>query len=130
MCHNHSMKEIIKDGLGWGFLVWLIGYGLGIVFFTIVPHNLIGIFVTPIGIIVSLWVLFKKIHSKKFNHYIVLAFSWTAIAIICDYFFLVRAFTTTAVYYQWDVYVYYALTFLLPIFVGWRKIHYQLSNEH
>jgi hypothetical protein len=118
------MKEIIKDTLGWGFFVWLIGYGLGIVFFTIVPANLIGWFVTPIGIAVSLWVLFKKLHSVSFRHYVLIAFVWTLIAISCDYFFLVRAFKTTVVYYKFDVYLYYTLTFLLPIFVGWKKSIY------
>lgn len=117
-------KQLLKDALGWGFLVWLIGYGLGIVFFTIVPPNLIGWFVTPIGIAVSLWVLFNKINSPDFSHFILVAVFWTAIAIICDYFFLVKAFKPTNNYYQLDVYLYYLLTFSLPLLVGWKKIFY------
>lgn len=120
------MKEFLKDALGWGFLVWLIGYGLGILFFTIVPPNLIGLFVTPLGIAVALFVLFKKIKSKSFKHYLVVAFAWTAIAIVCDYFFLVRAFfKASPTYYKADVYLYYSLTFLLPLIVGWIKIFYK-----
>ena len=118
-------KRFIIDALGWGFLVWLIGYGLGIVFFTIVPQSLIGWFVMPIGITVSLWVLFKKIHGENFRYYVGLAMVWTLLASICDYFFLVRVFTTTAVYYKVDVYIYYTLTFLLPLVVGWKKVFYK-----
>lgn len=115
------IKQFLKDGLGWGFLVWLLGYGLGIVFFTVVPPNLIGWFVTPIGIIISLWVLIKKIHSKKIAYFSAIALVWTVIAIICDYFFLVRAFKPTTPYYKLDVYIYYLLTFLLPVIVGLKK---------
>lgn len=121
MYHECMYKRLVMDTLGWGFLVWLIGYGLGIVFFTVVPQNLIGLFVTPIGILVSLWVLFKKIHSTSLPYYLRIAIVWTIIAVVCDYLFLVRAFTTAAVYYKWDVYLYYTLTFLLPILVWWKK---------
>jgi len=115
-------KQFLKDAFGWGFLVWLIGYGLGIVFFTIMPANLIGWFVMPIGILVSLWVLLKKIKGDTLFYYLLIAIAWTIIAVACDYFFLVRAFKTTNVYYKVDVYIYYSLTFLLPLVVGWRKI--------
>ena len=53
-------KQLLKDGLGWGFLLWLIGYILGIVFFMFVPPTMIGFVVMPIGIVITLWVLFKK----------------------------------------------------------------------
>lgn len=115
-------KQFLKDAFFWGFLVWLIGYGLGIVFFTIVPPNLIGWFVMPIGIVVSLWVLIKQIKGDSLRYYLSIAVVWTIIAIVCDYFFLVRAFTSTKVYYKFDVYLYYTLTFIFPLLVGWYKI--------
>lgn len=41
-------------------------------------------------------------------------------AVLLDYLFIVKMFKS-ADYYKPDVYVYYALTLLLPIAVGWYK---------
>jgi hypothetical protein len=114
-------KTLLKDTLLWGFIVWLVGYGLGIMFFTIVPPNLIGWFITPIGIAVSLFVLFRMIKEIKLNYYLIIAVVWTLIAIVFDYFFLVKAFKPADGYYKLDVYIYYTLTFLLPLLVGYIK---------
>ena len=43
------------------------------------------------------------------------------IAIVCDYFFLVKVFNAADGYYKLDVYLYYTLTFALPLFTGWKK---------
>lgn len=114
-------RRILKDALGWGFLLWLMGYGLGILLFTIVPVSLIGWIITPIGTALTVWVLRKKIQTTTLRHYVWLAIGWTLIAIVCDYFFLVKAFKPADGYYKLDVYLYYALTFLLPLVLGLRK---------
>lgn len=114
-------KQLLKDTLGWGFILWIIGYILGIVFFAFVPPTLIGWVLMPIGVIITLWVLFNKIKNESFQHYILLAISWVLIAIIFDYFFLVKLFKPADGYYKLDVYIYYTLTFLLPLIVGWKK---------
>lgn len=114
-------RKFLKDTLGWGFLLWLIGYALGILFFTFVPISLIGWVIMPIGISMTLFVLLKKIKSKSLNHYLLIAISWIAIAIICDYFFLVKAFKPEDGYYKLDVYLYYLLTLALPIIIGFNK---------
>ncbi len=121
--HNLEImdKQILKDGLGWGFMLWLIGYFLGIVLFMLVPASLIGWIIMPIGIAVSLWVLFKKIQDRTFQHYLWLAIIWTLLAVIFDYFFLIQLFKPQDGYYKLDVYLYYLFTFLLPLMVGWRK---------
>lgn len=75
----------------------------------------------PIGVGITLWVLFRKIKSTSFRYYVVLAFSWTLIAIICDYLFLVKVFNPAGSYYKPNVYLYYAFTFILPFVVGRRK---------
>lgn len=62
-------KSFYKDVLGWGFVLWLIGYVLGFVFFAFVAASLIGWYIMPIGIVITLWVLMKKIHSESFQHY-------------------------------------------------------------
>lgn len=114
-------KQSLKDSLGWGFILWLIGYILGILFFAFIPQNIIGWSIMPIGIIITLWVLFKKIKSTSFKYYINLALVWTLIAVVLDYFFIVKAFNPADGYYKLDVYLYYILTFIIPLFAGWKK---------
>jgi hypothetical protein len=114
--------QFAKDSLGWGFGLWFIGYVLGILLFTVVPISLLGWIITPIGVTITLWVLLKKIKSTSFYYYVSLAIIWTILAILCDYFFLVKVFKPTDGYYKVDVYLYYFLTFLLPILIGWKKV--------
>ena len=105
----------------WGIGLWLIGYILGIVLFAFVPQALLGWIIMPVGIIITLWVLFKKTKSTLLNYYLFLAVCWTLIAIIFDYFFLVKIFKPADGYYKLDVYLYYFLIFILPLAAGWRK---------
>ena len=114
-------KQLLKDALLWGIILWLIGYILGIVLFAVVPPALLGWVIMPIGIIITVLVLFKKVKSRSFKHYLILAIVWTLIAIIFDYVFLVKLFKPSDGYYKPDVYLYYALTFILPLAVGWQR---------
>jgi len=114
-------KQFLKDAIAWGFTLWLIGYLLGIVLFMIVPPSLLGWTIMPIGIAATLYVLFKKINNHSVWYFLLIALSWTLIAVVFDYFFLVKVFKPEDGYYKLDVYVYYALTFALPIFVGLKK---------
>jgi hypothetical protein len=59
--------------------------------------------------------------ADSFRYYALLAMVWVLIAIACDYLFLVKALKPADGYYKLDVYLYYALTFVLPLIVGWRK---------
>lgn len=118
-------KQLFKDGFGWGFLLWLIGYILGIILFIIVPSTMIGWVIMPIGIIIAFWVLSKKIKGNQIQRYLLISIIWTLVAIVFDYFFLVKLFKPADGYYKPDVYLYYALTFILPIIVGFRKSHKQ-----
>lgn len=114
-------KQFYKDALGWGIGLWLIGYVLGIVLFPLVSPSALGWVITPIGIVITLWVLFKKIKGDSVKYYALLAVTWVVIAIVFDYFFLVKMFNPADGYYKLDVYLYYVLTFILPLVVGWRK---------
>lgn len=114
-------KQKFLNTLKWGFILWLIGYVLGMILFFMVPASMIGWIITPIGVLITLWVLFKKIHRDKFQCYVGLAVVWTLMAVILDYFFIVKVLKPADGYYKPDVYLYYFLTFLLPLFVGWRK---------
>lgn len=114
-------KQLYKDAFGWGFILWLIGYALGIVLFPIVPTSMIGWVIMPIGTIITLWVLFKKVKRKSFPDYVFLAFVWTLIAVIFDYLFIVKVLNPADGYYKLDVYLYYSLTFILPLVAGLIK---------
>ena len=114
-------KQLVKDSLGWGFILWLIGYILGFVLFFALPPSLIGWVIMPIGIMITFWVLFKRVKSENFKHYLILAVVWTVIAVVFDYLFIVKALKPVDGYYKLDVYVYYALTFALPFIAYWWK---------
>lgn len=114
-------KQFFKDAFVWGLILWFIGYALGIVFFPMVPVSILGWIIMPIGIIITIWVLSKKIKEDSFQYYLFLAVVWVVLAIVCDYFLLVKLFKPEDGYYKLDVYLYYALTFILPLFVGWKK---------
>ncbi|MDD5639221.1 MAG: hypothetical protein PHR47_00200 [Candidatus Pacebacteria bacterium] len=114
-------KQLLKDCLGWGLALWLIGYILGIVLFYVVPKDLIGYFIMPIGTIIMLWVLFKKIKSTSFTYYLILSFAWVLIAVVFDYLFMVKALNSGQSYYKADIYLYYILTFIIPLVVGCKK---------
>jgi hypothetical protein len=113
--------QFYKDAIGWGLLLWLFGYLLGIILFFLVPPSLIGWVITPIATVVTLWVLRSKIKSNSFSYYFGIAVVWVIIAVVFDYLFIVKAFNPADGYYKTDVYVYYLLTFLLPLIVGKKR---------
>lgn len=114
-------KQLLKDSIGWGVVLWLIGYILGFAFFFILPTSMIGWAVMPIGLVITLWVLLKIVKGDSLKYYSILALVWTAIAIAFDYLFIIRLLNPADGYYKLDVYLYYALTFMIPIAVGWWK---------
>ena len=114
-------KQFLKDSLGWGFILWLVGYILGFIFFAVVSPSMIGWVITPIGIIITLWVLLKRVKGSSFQYYLMLAILWTLIAVVLDYLFIVKTLHPADGYYKLDVYLYYILTFILPIVVGGLK---------
>lgn len=115
-----SKGKIFLNTVFWGLMLWLFGYVLGIIFFAFVPKDAIGWFILPLGVIFMLWVLLKKIHREEQMCYFGLGFIWTIMAMALDYVFLVKLFKAAG-YYKLDVYVYYLLTFILPMIIGWYK---------
>lgn len=114
-------RQLLKDSFGWGFILWLIGYVLGIVLFSVLPSSLIGWVIMPIGLVITLWVLIKRVKVGPLRHFVILAVVWTVIAVVFDYVFIVKAFNPPDGYYKLDVYLYYMLTFATPLAVGWWK---------
>lgn len=116
------MSKFLKTTLIWGFLLWLIGYLLGIVLFFLVSPEMLGWVLSPIGIAITLWVLFEKISAQKISQYLQVGFIWTVFAVVLDYLLLVQLFKPVDGYYKLDVYFYYLTTLLLPVLVGWYKV--------
>lgn len=110
---------MMRRAIVWGFLLWLFGYILGFVFYAFVPQNLLGWAIMPFGILATLWVLAKKLSRLTSRQAIATGLAWVLIAIVCDYLFLVKVLHPADGYYKLDVYVYYALTFFLPL-LKWR----------
>lgn len=121
-------KQFYKDAFLWGFVLWLIGYLFGIVLFFVVPQSMIGWAILPIGTTITLWVLFKKIKGDSFFYYLYLAIIWMLIAIMFDYLFIVKSLNADG-YYKIDVYVYYVLTFILPLAAFGAKNHFKTIPE-
>lgn len=116
------------NSLLWGVALWLFGYLLGFIFFALVPKEMIGWYVMPLGVAATLWVLAKKISREQFGCYVGLGIVWTLIAVILDYLFIVLLLQAGD-YYKLDVYLYYALTFVLPVVVGWYRFRGQRSER-
>lgn len=91
---------------------------MGIVLIAFISPGLIGWIIMPIGTIITLFVLFRKVKGETLKYYLLLAMIWTLIAVVFDYIFLVRIFKPADGYYKLDVYLYYALTFILPLLAG------------
>lgn len=117
--------QFLKDALGWGLLLWLIGYLLGFLLFALVPPSQIGWYIMSVGIVITLWVLFKKIQGGSLQYYFNIGIVWVLIAIVCDYLFLALLLKPADGYYKPDVYLYYILTLTLPVIVGWWKLRKQ-----
>lgn len=114
-------KHSLRIAAGWGLLLWLVGYLIGIALFFVVPPSMIGWVIMPIGAAITIWVAWKKLKGDSLRYFLTVAAVWTAIAIVCDYLFLVLLFKPEDGYYKLDVHIYYALTFLIPAAVGWWK---------
>jgi hypothetical protein len=113
------MKQIIKDTAVLGTVLWLIGYLASLVlFFT--PYAgtmgwiLLAVFTPVTIVIVYLW--FRKRERLPLPYYAGVGVAWVLIALVLDYLFIVLLFQAN--YYNIDVFVYYALTFLIPVGIG------------
>ncbi len=121
-------KQFLKDSLGWGFILWLIGYVLGIILFFVLPTSLIGWVILPIGLTITFLVLLKKVKGETLTYYFLLAIIWTMIAVFFDYLFIVKALKPEDGYYKLDVYLYYIFTVISPLIVGWWKTGQNLEK--
>ena len=115
------MPRFVVDAVGWGFALWLFGYVLGVLLFAIVPMAWIGWIIFPIGTIVTIWLLLRRVHGNSFVYFLGVGLVWSLIAVTLDYFLLVKLFDPPDGYYKLDVYLYYFLIFALPLVIGFVK---------
>lgn len=108
------MKKKLMDYIGWGLILWVTGYLASLVAFFLVKPEQIGWVVGPVMLVATLWVLMKKIDPYEVIPSLLLGITWAVIAVILDYFLIVRLFNPADGYYKLDVYLYYGLTLLLP----------------
>jgi hypothetical protein len=113
------MKQWIKDTAGLGTVLWLIGYLASLVLFFspyagIMGGILLAVF-TPVTIVIAWW-WFRHRAPLPLYYYAGVGAAWVIIAAVLDYLFIVLLFQAS--YYEADVFVYYAVTFLIPAGVG------------
>ena len=113
------MKQWIKDTAGLGTGLWLMGYLASLALFfspyaVMMGWILLAIF-TPVTIAVTWW-WFRQRERLPLLYYAGVGVAWALIAIVFDYLFIVLLFRAT--YYGADVFVYYVLTFFIPVGVG------------
>jgi hypothetical protein len=117
------MKQLLKDTAGLGIVLWLIGYLASLVLFISSFAPLMGwiliIVFTPVTIAITFW-WFRERDGLDLKYFAGVGIAWVIIAVVLDYLFIVLLFSAT--YYGIDVFIYYALTFLIPTGVGWYLI--------
>ena len=112
------MHQWIKDTAGLGTGLWLVGYLASLLLFFSPFAGSMGwvllVFCTPVTIAVAWW--WFRVRDLALTYYAGVGAAWTVIAVVLDYLFIVLLFQAT--YYGFDVFVYYAMTFLIPVGVG------------
>jgi hypothetical protein len=113
------MQQTLKDTLGLGILLWLIGYLSSMaLYFSPLSYTLgwvILVIFTPFTIGVTWWWFRKR--TLPLSYYAGVGITWTVIAVVLDYLFIVLLFDSLN-YYAPDVFIYYALMFLIPAGTG------------
>jgi len=112
------MKQWVKDFVLLGVGLWLLGYLASLLLFFSPFQSSMGWIITavftPFTIAVTWW--WFRTRDIPLSYYVKVGIAWTVIAVLLDYLLIVRLFQTP--YYEMDVLVYYALTFLIPVVVG------------
>jgi len=112
------MKQWIKDTAGLGTGLWLIGYLASLALFFSPFAGSMGwillVVCTPLTIVITWW--WFKGRDLALPYYAEVGIAWTVLAVVLDYLFIVWMLQAT--YYGADVFVYYALTFLIPVGIG------------
>ena len=122
------MIEWIKGTIVLGILLWLFGYLISIALFFSPVASIMGWIITaiftPVTVVVTWWWFRRR--NLALTDYVLVGVLWTIIAVVFDYLFIVQLLRAS--YYGTDIFVYYILTFLIPIGVGLYLV--QAHREH
>jgi len=114
------MQQILKDTACLGTALWLFGYLLSLLLFFSPLAAAMGWILlavcTPVTIAAAWW--WFRARDLPLAYYAKVGAAWLVIAVVLDYLFIVMLLS--AVYYGPDVFVYYVLTFAIPVGVGWN----------
>jgi len=114
-----KLTTLLVDAPLLGIFVWLIGYLAGIVLYFFLSPDILGWVLFAIFTPIVILLCYKRFGRRKENlaYYAFVGAVWLLVAVLFDYFFLVKLLNPTA-YYKLDVYIYYATTFLMPFLLG------------
>lgn len=114
------MHPAIRDTAGLGIFFWIIGYLASFVLYFTPLSSVMGwvllVIFTPLTTGIAWW-WFRQRERLPLRYYAGVGVAWMLIAVVLDFFFIVKFFGTVT-YYAPDVFLYYALMFLVPVGVG------------
>ncbi len=119
---NQHARQVLIDTVGLGFLVWLIGYAMGFVIITLPGYPdvmqqpaVLAVFGTVMAVVtggLAFW-RFRGRRGATWGYACGVGASWLAVAVVCDFVFIVLLFGAWN-YYRLDIAVYYAVTLVAP----------------
>lgn len=112
-------RQMLVDSLGLGLALWLAGYLSSLALFFVLPKGLLGWVLFAVFTPVTIYVAYLRFRRRglSLGYLLFVAATWTAIAVLFDYLFIVQLFKSQD-YYAADVFLYYAVTFLIPLAIG------------
>lgn len=89
------------------------------VLFPFVPVNFIGLPIIAVLIPLMIFIAYKKFKNLGVSsaYYLLVAVVWVMFPLVFDYLFIVKVFNVQN-YYDFDLAIYYFLTFLIPLVIG------------
>jgi len=130
------MNQELVDTIGFGFLLWLIGYFMGFFIITIPGYPeimTIPVILTAFSLAVALvtaafaYVRFRKRREVSWLYAFLVGIAWTTLAIVLDFIFIVLLFNAPS-YYRPHIFIYYAITLVVPSAVS-KYSSRQFSRE-
>jgi len=130
------MNQKLVDTIGFGFLMWLIGYFMGFFIITIPGYPevmTIPVILTAFSLAVGLvtaafaYVRFRKRREVSWIYAFLVGITWTILAIILDFILIVLLFNAPS-YYRSHIFIYYAITLVVPSAVA-KYSSRQFSRE-
>jgi len=114
------MEQLLRDTLGMGVLLWLAGYLASMaVYFSPLSYAVWGRVVLAVYIPLVAYGAWRYFNGRDLSlpYYAGVGVAWSLTAIVLDYPSIVLRFGAWE-YYTPDVYLYYAVMFLIPVGVG------------